>query len=81
MLTCQQITELCTDYLEGRLSFWQRLSFQLHLGMCRHCRQYLRQLKTTIATLGRLPDQPMPAEVEQELRRRFRNWQRTEPTS
>ncbi len=81
MLTCQQITELCTDYLEGRLSFRQRLSFQLHLGMCRHCRVYLAQMKTTIEMLGRLPDEPMPAAVQSELLSRFREWNRTVPTA
>jgi anti-sigma factor RsiW len=77
MLTCQQITEVCTDYLDGRMSFGQRLSFQLHLGMCRHCRIYLKQMKTTIRTVGQLPDEPMPEEIQQELLSRFRDWKQT----
>ncbi len=79
MLTCQQMTEVCTEYLEGRMSFGHRLSFQLHLGMCRHCRIYLRQMKTTIETLGRLDDQPMPTAVREALLTRFRDWQRPRP--
>jgi predicted anti-sigma-YlaC factor YlaD len=76
MLTCRQLTELGTDYLEGRMPFGQRVSFQLHLGMCRHCRAYLRQLRLTIGTLGQLPAEPMPALVQRELVARFRHWQR-----
>lgn len=36
MLTCRHLTELVTDYVEGRMPFWQRARLQLHLGMCRH---------------------------------------------
>jgi predicted anti-sigma-YlaC factor YlaD len=73
MLTCQQVTEIVTDYLEGEMPFWQRVQFQLHIGMCRHCREYLRQMKATIETMGRLPDEPIPDDVKDELRSRLRN--------
>jgi len=79
LLTCQELTELCTDYLEGRLSFEQRLSFQLHLGMCRHCRAYLQQLRTTIRSLGQLPPPPMPPNVRTALLSRFRSWKQAAP--
>lgn len=71
MLTCQQLTELVTEYLEGRMSFWRRVQFQMHLGMCRHCRAYVHQMKTTVSTLGRLPQEEMPADIRAELMRRF----------
>lgn len=74
MLTCRDITELITDYIEGRLSLLQRLRFQLHLGMCRHCRAYLRQMKATIWALSILPTEPVPPELPGELLRRFRTW-------
>ncbi len=73
MLTCQELTELVTDWLEGRLPFRARVSFQLHLGMCWRCRAYLRQLRVTIRTLGKLPDEPMPGDVRGELMARFRD--------
>ena len=74
MLTCQQMTELTTDYLDGRLTFMQRMNFHMHVGMCSHCRAYLRQMKLTIAATGRLPRAAMPPEVRDELMRRFRDW-------
>jgi anti-sigma factor RsiW len=74
MLSCKEITELVTDYLEGRLGLADRMRFQMHLGMCKHCRAYLRQMKATIATLGKLPDEPMPDEVRDEMRKRFADW-------
>lgn len=76
MLTCKQLTELVTDYLEGRQSFLDRLRFEMHLGMCRHCRAYLRQMKETIETLGSLPEESIPPEVSNQLLARFRDWKR-----
>ncbi len=72
MLTCQQLTELVTEYLEGRMSLWRRVQFLMHLGMCRHCRAYLRQMKMTARTLGQLPQEQVPPEVKAELLRRLR---------
>lgn len=74
MLTCRELTELVTDYLEGAMSLGDRLRFQFHLGMCKHCRAYLRQMRQTIDLLGRLPEEPIPDPVRAELLRRFRGW-------
>lgn len=74
MLSCKQITELVTDYLEGRMSLTDRMRFQVHVGMCKHCRAYLRQMKATVTALGHLPDAPMPDAVRDDLRKRFADW-------
>jgi predicted anti-sigma-YlaC factor YlaD len=74
MLTCRQMTELVTDYLESRMIWWDRVRFQMHLGMCRHCREYLRQMKETIRAAGRVQIELPPSSVEEELLRRFRDW-------
>ncbi len=77
MLSCKQITELVTEYLEGHMGLADRMRFQMHLGMCKHCRAYLRQMKTTIAALGHVPDESMPEDVRAELRKRFAGWHKT----
>ena len=74
MLSCREITELVTEYVEGALSLSDRLRFQLHIGMCRHCRAYLRQMKLTAKALGHLPEPGLPPELESELLRRFEGW-------
>lgn len=74
MLTCQALTEIVTDYLEGRLSFKDRVRFLFHVGMCRHCRAYLGQMKQTVRTLGKLPAEGIPPEVRDVLLARFRTW-------
>ena len=67
MLTCRQVTALVTDYLEGRMPILDRARFQLHLGMCTHCRRYLRQMKLSVAVLGRMPPEPVPDDVMNSL--------------
>ena len=72
--TCREIAELITDYLEGSLTLTQRLRFQMHMGVCVACRNYLRQMKYTVATLRQLPSEPVPPQVKEELMKRFRTW-------
>jgi predicted anti-sigma-YlaC factor YlaD len=73
-VTCKEFTEAVTDYLEGSQSFARWVRFQMHLGMCLGCRTYLRQMRQTIHTLGRLPEEPLPPAVRDELLQRFRTW-------
>lgn len=72
--TCREIARLVTDYLDGSLTLGERVRFQLHLGLCFACRNYLRQMKYTIATLRQLPSEPVPPHVKEELLKRFRTW-------
>jgi anti-sigma factor ChrR (cupin superfamily) len=74
MLTCKEITDLVTEYAEGNLSLMDRIRFQLHIGMCRHCRRYVRQVKATAAALGLLPPPEVPPDLELELLQRFETW-------
>ena len=73
MLTCEQMTALVTEYVEGRLPFAEWAKFQLHIMMCKQCREYVAQMKLTARTLGRMPEGPVPEEVMQELLARFRS--------
>jgi anti-sigma factor RsiW len=77
MLVCRDVTALVTDFVEGRLTRWDRVRFQLHLGLCRGCRAYVRQLRLTARSLGELPAPELPADVEAELLRRFEGWRGT----
>lgn len=72
-MTCVEFVELVTDYLEGSMTFWGRVRFHLHLGLCFGCRVHLKQMRQTIQTLGRLPEAPVPPAVREELLRRFRH--------
>lgn len=76
MLTCRELTELVTNYLEGRMSFMDRLRFRAHIGMCRDCHAYLDQMRHTIRTLGKLPAESIPPDVRELLLARFHDWRK-----
>lgn len=67
MMSCAEITELVTTFLDKRMPLRQRLAFRMDIAMCTHCRRYLRQVTTTVRMTGRLPVEPMPSEVRDEL--------------
>jgi len=74
--TCKEIAGLVTDYLEGTLTVPQRLRFQIHLGLCFACRNYLSQMRYTVTTLRQLPSEPIPPQIKSELLRRFQTWKK-----
>jgi anti-sigma factor RsiW len=74
--SCQEIAQLITDYLDGSLTLGEQVRFHIHLGLCFACRNYLRQMKYTIATLHQLPPEPVPQHVREKLLERFRTWKR-----
>ena len=52
-LTCQELVELVTDYLEGALRSAERVRFEEHLtGGCAGCQAYLAQMRDIISMLG-----------------------------
>jgi len=51
VLTCKQLSERSTDYLEGALSPAQVAGFKMHLLMCKHCRAHVDQLAKTVRLL------------------------------
>jgi anti-sigma factor RsiW len=75
-MTCRQVVELMTAYLEGNLPASERTRFEEHIAGCDGCRAYLAQLQTTREVVGRTANEPMPASVERELIEAFRNWRR-----
>ncbi len=75
-LTCQELVELVTDYLEGTLSVRDRERFEAHLLDCDECPIYLEQIRVTIRTVGTLTEQQMSQTAKDDLLQRFRTWKR-----
>ena len=73
-LTCQELAELVTDYLEGALPLRRRLRFRLHIAGCRNCTRYVEQMRTTIAVAGRIRAEDIEPGVRDELLAAFRGW-------
>ena len=71
-LMCQEFVELVTDYLEGALPRRERKRMDAHLSACDGCSAYLEQMRVTIRTLGRLPEEPADPHVRETLLHVFR---------
>jgi hypothetical protein len=46
MLSCRQVTELCSAELERPLRLGEQLSLRTHTMMCSGCTNYRKQMKT-----------------------------------
>ena len=70
-MTCKEFVEIVTDYLEGSVSFADRVRVALHLGLCCGCRRYFGQMQHTVRILRQLPRRPAPLAVKAALVQRF----------
>jgi anti-sigma factor RsiW len=73
-LTCAELVELVTHYLEGALPPPERRRFEEHLTDCPGCSNYLEQMQTTIAASGLLREDALDSQVRAELLAVFRGW-------
>ena len=51
-LSCQELVELVTEYLEGTLPAAERARFDAHVLECPGCELYLEQFRATITLTG-----------------------------
>ena len=73
-LTCREMVELVTDYLEEVLSPEDRERFDRHLIGCDGCSNYLEQMRETIRLTGMLTEEQVPIAQRERLRQAFRDW-------
>ena len=72
-VSCQEVVELVTDYLEGSLTPHEAALFEQHLNFCDGCDWYVEQLRTTIATVGRVQQEEVPEAMRAKLLTAFRD--------
>ncbi|HEU0193532.1 MAG TPA: zf-HC2 domain-containing protein [Gaiellales bacterium] len=73
-MTCRELVELCSDYLEGALDARQRAAFERHLAVCDSCAAYLEQMRMTIMLAGRLREDDLDPPVRDRLLAAFRGY-------
>ncbi len=76
-MTCRELVELVTAYVEGVLPSAERQRFEDHLTDCPYCRTYLDQMRTTIRLLGTLREDTIAPDARDTLLARFRDWKGT----
>jgi anti-sigma factor RsiW len=73
-MTCQELVELVTEYLEDTLAPSERVRFDAHLSTCLGCTAYIEQMRTTIRVLGKLSEESVSEAARRELLATFRTW-------
>ena len=75
-LSCQELVELVTSYLEGALGADEQARFEEHVATCGPCQAYLEQIRQTIALTGRVTPEELSPAAEHDLLHAFRSWKR-----
>jgi predicted anti-sigma-YlaC factor YlaD len=47
MLMCRGLAEIASDYIDNELGTRQNLSVKMHLMMCKYCRSFIGNLRTS----------------------------------
>ncbi len=73
-MSCRELVEVVSDYLQGDMAPAERLRFEQHLEECPHCVVYVEQMRATIAAVGRLSPDELDPVARDELMSAFRDW-------
>jgi len=75
-LSCREIVELVTDYLEGDLDADTTTALEAYLDLCPGCARYVQQIRETVATLGDVSSDNLSTEAQAGLHEAFRDFRR-----
>ncbi len=76
-ISCQELVELATAYLEGSLSPEDAALFEQHVNFCDGCDFYVDQMRIVIATTGRIEESHVPSAIRERLLAAFRERHRS----
>ncbi len=75
-MSCRDLVELVTEYLEGTLPPADRMRFEDHLGICPPCKTYVDQMRQTLRACGSLPRDTISDDARRALLDVFRDWKK-----
>jgi hypothetical protein len=67
-MSCENVQELISSFLDGKLPAEARENVLAHSGVCRQCGAHLEQLQTQRALLRKMAQTPVPDELVAQLR-------------
>lgn len=75
--SCQEMTEVVTDYLDDALPPDDHQRYERHVSYCAGCRTYLDQMRVTIKQTGMVAgEESFPPALRERLVAQFRTWRR-----
>ena len=75
-VTCQELVELVTDYLDGALPPETRTAFEAHLEICPGCVTYVEQIRETVRLTGADSEEQLDPATRDDLLAACRDWRR-----
>lgn len=76
-LTCSELVELVTEYLEGGLATGDAERFEEHLTLCPACVRHFEQMRAVIELTGTLRGEGLDPGLAVQLLAAFRGWRPT----
>ncbi len=73
-LTCEELVEIVTEYLENGMTDAERSRFEEHVAVCEGCANHLDQIRVTIEVAGRVTVDDLSEGAKGELLAAFRGW-------
>jgi anti-sigma factor RsiW len=73
-LTCREVVELLSDYLDGELPEPERVRVDEHLARCDGCTMVLEELRETVRLTGMLTVEHLSEAQRTILLGAFRGW-------
>ena len=75
--SCQEMTEVVTNYLDDALPPDEQQRFERHLSYCAGCGTYVDQMRETIRQTGMIPrEESLPPALRERIVAQFRTWRR-----
>ncbi len=75
-LSCNEIVEMVTDYIEGDLDPPTVAALEEHLRVCPGCDRYVDQIRETVSTLGSITSESLSPQAQSGLLEAFRTFER-----
>jgi anti-sigma factor RsiW len=73
-VTCREVAELLSDYLDDAIPAPDRARLDAHLAECDGCTSALEQLRETVRVTGTLSEEQVEHEQLEPVRIVFRAW-------
>ena len=76
-LSCQEMIEVVTNYLDDALPPEEQQRFERHLSYCAGCSTYTEQMRETIRQTGMVPrEESLSPALRERIVAQFRTWRR-----
>ena len=73
-MSCKELVDLVTDYIDESISDEVRAKFEQHLTECGYCNAYVKQMHLTVKLTKKLAESDVNKPVPDELLNIFREW-------